>query len=141
MLAVYPLVLYIYIMCAQISIWSCLVLTTLAYLLKYAVCNFLRGFAVVIWPETFLFCPLYVFILFFTFCASFLCFFFLFYTYTYFSFFFFFFFFLPHTHFSVVVFCFVLFFCKTHCALGLARDYVPQKCPLLLLLLCTAFPW
>ena len=114
----------IYIMCAQISVWSCLVPTTLAYLLKYAVCNFLRGFAMVIWPETFLFCPLYVFNLFFTFCASFLCFFLIFFlTSTHFSALFFF----THTHFSICCCCcFVcVCFCTTHCALGLARDYVP----------------
>ena len=35
-------------------------LTTLVYLLKLAVCKFLRGLAVV-WPGTFIIWPLYVF--------------------------------------------------------------------------------
>ena len=73
----------------------------------------------------FLFCPLYVLNLFFTFCAFLFIFYFYFYTHTH-----FFFFFYTYTFFG---FCLFVCFYTTHCALGLARDYVPQKCPLLLL--------
>ena len=54
--AVYLLVLY---MCAQIRVWSWLV--TNSFGLFTHVNTFLRCLAVV-WPETFLFCPLHVFI-------------------------------------------------------------------------------
>ena len=52
--------IYLYI-CAQVRVWSCLVIDNFSLFTEIAVCQFLRGFAVV-WPETFLFCPLYVFI-------------------------------------------------------------------------------
>ena len=48
-------------MCAQIKVWSCLVTNNLGLFTEIAVCKFLRGLAVVC-SETFLFCPLYVFI-------------------------------------------------------------------------------
>ena len=51
------------IMCAQIRVWSCLVTDNFGLFTEIAVCKLLRGLAV-IWPETFLFCPLYVFIYF-----------------------------------------------------------------------------
>ena len=56
--AVYLLVSY---MCAQIRVWSCLVIDNFGLVTETAVCKFLRG-----WrsygPKPFLFCPLYVFI-------------------------------------------------------------------------------
>ena len=51
--AVYLPVLH---MCIQIRVWSCKCLFT-----ETAVHKFLRGWAI-LWPETFLFCPLHVFI-------------------------------------------------------------------------------
>ena len=51
--AVYLPVLH---MCIQIRVWSCKCLFT-----ETAVRKFLRGWAI-LWPETFLFCPLHVFI-------------------------------------------------------------------------------
>ena len=54
--AIYLLVLY---MCAQITVWSCLVTDNFGLFTEIAVCKFLRGLEVV-WPETFLFCPLHV---------------------------------------------------------------------------------
>ena len=75
---------------SQIRVWSCLVTDNFGLFTEIAVCKFLHGL-VVVWPETFLFCPLYVFI-----------------------------------HFPAS-------FCMVHCALELAKDHAPSKCPLLLL--------
>ena len=55
--AVYLLVLYT---CAQIRVWSCLVTDNFGLFTEVAVCK-QRGL-VVIWPEGFLLCPLYVFL-------------------------------------------------------------------------------
>ena len=88
--------------CAQIRVWSCLVTDNFGLFTEIAVCNFLRGLAVVIWPEPFSFCPLCVYKNFKNLFV--------------------------HTHFSAFFF---FFFCTTHCALGLARCHVPQICPLL----------
>ena len=53
--------IYLYYMFVQIRTWSCLVTDNFGLVTEIAVCKFLRGFAVM-WPEKFLFCPLYVFI-------------------------------------------------------------------------------
>ena len=58
MFAVYVLVVYMY---AQIRFWSCLVTDNFGLYTAIAVCKLLRGLAVVC-SETFLLCPLYVFI-------------------------------------------------------------------------------
>ena len=60
MFAVYVLVVY---MCAQIRFWSCLVTDNFGLYTAIAVCKLLRGLAIVC-SETFLLCPLYVFIVF-----------------------------------------------------------------------------
>ena len=49
------------IMSAQIRVWSCLVTDNFGLFTEIAVCTFLRGLAA-IWPKTFSFCPLYLFI-------------------------------------------------------------------------------
>ena len=65
-LAVYLFVLYIY-MCVQIRVWYVWLRTTLVCLPKLLYVNS----CMVWWPETFLFCPLYVFIHFSAaFCAA-----------------------------------------------------------------------
>ena len=73
------------------GVWSCLVTDNFRLFAEIAVCKFLRA-----WrsygPKPFLFCPLYVLII------------------------------------------FSAAFCTAHCALDLARDQAPWKCPLLLLL-------
>ena len=52
--------IYIYLYtCAQIRVWSCLVADNFDLFTEIAVCKFFRGL-VVVWPEIFLFCPLYV---------------------------------------------------------------------------------
>ena len=56
--AVYLLVLH---MCAPVRVWSCLVTDNFGLFTEIAVCTFLCGLAVV-WPKTFLFCPLYLLI-------------------------------------------------------------------------------
>ena len=59
--AVYNLL--VLFMSAQIRVWTCLVTDNFGLFAEITVCKFSRGLAVV-WPKTFLFCPLYVFILF-----------------------------------------------------------------------------
>ena len=61
-------IIYIYV-CSDQSL-VCLVADNFGLFTKIAVCKFLHGL-VVVWPETFLFCPLYVFIHFSAaFCAA-----------------------------------------------------------------------
>ena len=48
-------------MCDKIRVWSCLVTDNFGLFTEIAVCKSLPGLAAV-WPETFLFCPLYVLI-------------------------------------------------------------------------------
>ena len=48
-------------MLRSIRVWSCLITDNFGFITEIAVSKFLRDLAVV-WPETFLFCPLYVFI-------------------------------------------------------------------------------
>ena len=56
--AVYLLVSY---KCAQIRVWSCLVIDKFGLFTEIAVCKFLRGWRLYS-LNPFLFCPLYVFI-------------------------------------------------------------------------------
>ena len=45
----------------MVTVWSCLVTDNFGLFTEIAVCKFFRGLLVV-WPETFLFCLLYVFV-------------------------------------------------------------------------------
>ena len=57
--AVYNLL--VLFMSAQIRVWSCLVTDNFGLFAEITVCKFPCGLAV-LWPKTFLFCPLDVFI-------------------------------------------------------------------------------
>ena len=46
-------------MCAQIRVWSCLITDNFGLFTEIAVCKFVHGLAVV-WPKTFLLCPLFI---------------------------------------------------------------------------------
>ena len=59
--AVYLLVLEGLMCILYIRVWLCLVTDNFGLFTEIAVCKLLPGLAAV-WPETFLFCPLYVFI-------------------------------------------------------------------------------
>jgi len=59
---VFAVHLVVFYKCAQIRVWSCLLADNFGLFTEIAVCKFLFCLAAV-WPDTFLFCPLYVFII------------------------------------------------------------------------------